>query len=164
MANVDLPIGYRARVPLRCTPYDADASAAAIYTNDLVQTETDGNIIVAAVANLILGASADYSVASTAQTDLGIFDDPFQEFIAQDDASGTSAQTDVGGNADTSVTTGNTTTLISKQEIAISTITTVTANLRIIRLVNTPSNAFGANADFVCQINEHAYRTGTAGI
>jgi len=150
-------------VPLRCTPYKTGSAGAAIYINDLMKEDTNGVVLPAAVANNIWGSSADYNAASTTLASLGVFDDPQQEFIAQDDASATLGQVGLGTNYDITVTTGNTTTLISTQEIAASIPSADSGNVRLIRLLNTPGNALGDNADWICMINEHAYKA-TAGI
>ena len=90
-----------------------------------------------------------------------VLDDPSQLFIIQHD--GTSAATDYGKNADIVVGTGSTTTGVSANELATSTINTTAAlNLKIVGLWDVPGNAVGANAVGVVKINEHLY--GSAGV
>ena len=164
MANTDNPNGFRPKGNLiRLQPYDADATGStAIFIGDIVEVETDGGIIPATGGDTgILGASMEYSAASTASTDMPIADAVHQVFIGQDDASGTSAQASIGGNADHIAGAGSTTTLLSGHEIAISTLTTATAGLRILQLVNRPDNAFGAWSELEVEINEHALKSTT---
>ena len=170
MANLDNPRGL---VPFgevkHVGHYKKDASAAAIFQGSPVIMEDDGYIApYSSGGGDLLGVAAKYSPASTADGDIEVYDDPNQEFVTQDDASATSAQTNVGNCADCTAESGNTTTGISTCELHITGISGSTAQLKIKGLANTiyPTgvvNAWGAWADLIVQINEHLYRD-TAGI
>ena len=118
----------------RISPYLKDASAAAIYPGDFVTLETDGGVIPATTSQaLIVGVAAEYSAASTLKRDFLVYDDPEQRYTIQDDSDTTGmTEASIGGNADITVTTGNTTTLRSAHEIDSSTLaTTNTLALKI---------------------------------
>ena len=66
-------------------------------------------------------------------------------------------------NADHLATTGSTTTGKSAHEIDSSSADPATFGLRLLDLLNNPANAVGANAQYVCRINEH-HLTKLAGI
>lgn len=156
MANPDRPFGFIPTPLIRARRYEADASGAAIYPADIVELENDGYILTAAAADTeLLGSSMDYSAATTASVYMAVADAQDQEFLCQDDGSGTSAQTNVGNNADHLGTTGNTTLKLSQQELAMSTITTSTAGFRINAFVRRPGYAIGANSLWLVTINEH---------
>jgi hypothetical protein len=75
------------------------------------------------------------------------------------------ANTDVGLNSNVTLTAGNTDFGYSKQEITVSTFaTTNTLPIRILRLINEPGNAVGADASVEVYINNHQLRANTAGI
>ncbi len=170
MANGDYPKGL---VPfgevLRVTKYEKDASAGAIGIGTLVKMEADGCIAPAGTTDSkILGVSAKYSAASTADTECPVYDHPDQRFVIQDDASATLAQTAVGANADSTTETVNTTTGLSIVELDASGVTASAAQLRIVEVAPTiypdgTVNAVGDNCDWIVTINEHAYGQ-TAGI
>lgn len=160
--NVDAPVGFNPTVVLRATPYDTSTAATAIFIGDIVEVATDGYLIPATGADTALyGSAGDYSAASTQTLDVAVFDHPDQMFTAQDDASATTDIAYGGSNNDFIAGAGSTTTLLSGHEIAVSTVTAATANIRMIHLVNRPDNAYGANSEWVVQINEHAYKSTT---
>jgi len=164
MANPDIPFGFRlwgfVQPPV---PYDRDAtSSTPIFAGDLVTMDNDGNINAAANTDRLLGVCRDFATGSAAKTNLMVWDDPNQKFIAQDDGAGaiTAVQTVLGLNANHLATAGNILLKTSKHEIDISTATTASAGLRLVAFVNADDNTVdGAtiNARWVVNINRHKY-------
>ena len=105
----------------------------------------------------------DYAPGSTAMY-CQVVTDPSVLYEAQEDSVGAAiAATGVSINYDITVGTGSTTTGHSAMEIDSSTATTATHNIKLIQLVDRPDNALGANAKWLCKINEH-YHASTTGI
>lgn len=170
MANSDTPQGLKPFGEIkRIGYYKKDASAAAIFDGTPVMMETDGYIIPATAAGAnILGVSAKYSAASTADSEMPVYDHPDQRFVVQDDAAATLTQAAVGANADITAESGNTTTGKSTVELSAATLASTAASLRIIEVAPTiypdgTVNALGNWCDWIVEINEHALRT-TSGI
>lgn len=168
----DAPFGAVPYGPvLRITAYRKDASAARVYPGDLMMLEADGNVATAtATATNLVGVAADSSAASTADTEVLIYDHPDQLFMMQDDGDTTAVtETSIGLNCDSITTTGDTTTDRSKHEIDSSSATTVTAQLRLIGLHPLEFTAGGSGfatttgqqRRWVVRINEHVYSTPT---
>ena len=108
--------------------------------------------------------------ASNTATDIVGFisDDPYERFEIQSNAA--LALTSVFLNADIEVTAGTTANFQSKSELNASTVTTSTAQLRILGVTkdaqnNNTSNVttYATNANFVCSINED-FLKGTVGV
>ena len=172
MANTDRAYGFEPTgIMYGLQPYEKDVGGAGIlYRNDLMEIESDGNVIPAAAASVDIVGSAQgvaaggtggistatkaLSATVTATTVLGTWD-PNQMYWAQDDASGTPAQTDIGGSADHIAGGGSTATGISGFEIAISTTDSAADGIRLLDFVRRPDNSIGVNADWMCLINEH---------
>ena len=154
MANTDRPHGFNPFGPLnRLRPYEVDASAGVILVGDWLDAETDGSVATHTEAQIdAIGASLSYSVASTAGTVM-VADDPHQLFEAQDDAAATLAASDLFNGCDITAGTGSTVTLISAHEIAADTASTSTEGVILLGLVKRADNAWGVNADIVCQLN-----------
>jgi len=83
--------------------------------------------------------------------------------IQEDSVTSTLAATNVGENFDIVVGSGSTTTGVSAMELDSNTGSTVTATLRVLRLVKRPDNAIGTNAKWEVMFNEHAYK-GVVGV
>lgn len=167
MANVDHPKGFKVFGPRGSVSPYTKTTAGAVFDGDLVDvtaTDSPGTIGAAAAGSVqLLGASEVYSAAGTAAT-LLIVDDPDQKFVGQEDSGGGNlALTDLMENADHLATTGSTTTGKSAHEIDSSSADPATFGLRLLDLLNNPANAVGANAQYVCRINEH-HLTKLAGI
>lgn len=141
--------------------YRKDASASRIFPGDFVKMSNDGNIDVASAGDRLLGVAADPSAASTADTEVLVYDHPDQEFVIQDDSAGTHiAETNIGNNADIVATTGDTTTGRSLHELDSSDAQTTTAQLRIMGLhpIETSfATATGSPRRWIVKINEHEY-------
>lgn len=159
MANVDDPHGFQPVSPIySCNRYDKDASDTVIYKGDVVDAEADGSISNAAAGSVqILGASADYSAASTAKDNMMVWDNPMQQYNAQDNADATPARTDVGLMADHEANAPGTTSLLrSGFELDWSTRSTAAAGFRILDLIVRPDNSIANNADWRVVCVEHA--------
>ena len=176
MANVDAPHGFRPLNPiLRANWYYVDSSdSTVICMFDLVTREDDAHCTRLSTEDEILGSvigifdenrvPMKYKPASTAAW-LLVADHPDQIFEAQED--GVWTETTEGLNADIVDTAGNTTTGISKQEIDFSTAATTQAlHVKLWKLLPQPGNSVGANANVICQINQHqlAHGAGIAGV
>lgn len=162
-AAVDRPFGFRPynRV-LRITPYYKDSDAVAIYPGDVVILETDGGLGVAATGSTdIIGVAAEYSAASTEKTDFLVYDHPDQLFMVQDDSdTAHMARANEGNNVNIVVTTGDTATLESRQEIDSSTAaTTGSLAIKVVRLHpienHSYASAAGSPRKWIVKINNH---------
>ena len=160
MANVDRPHGF---VPysalLRCRPYASDG-AEIQYINDVMSAAADGNVDVAAAADIvILGSNLAYHAASAATATSAdpvlISDHPAQLYEAQEDgASTTSSQAELFQGFNHLATTGSTVTFISAHEIDISSGSTSTEGFVGLGFVPRMDNdGTAANADWVVQLN-----------
>lgn len=177
MANVDGPNGFTpighagGGTPGRLNEYGiASGYNTSIFFGDLVNLVTGGTIEVSVATTagnigVFQGVSyvdsageqkfSKYWPASTTATKIKalVADDPDTEFVCQ--TGGSLALTDMGANADILTThAGSTTTGRSGQEVS-GTSGTGTAQLRLVRLFDSPDNAFGTNAKVVVRINEH---------
>jgi len=174
MANVDNPHGFRPIGELlRVTKYDVDVSNdVTISHNDLVTQETDGACTRLEAENMILGSVVcirsaagvplKYLPATTIGT-IYVADHPDQEFECQ--VNGTWAKAGEAGNYDITDTAGNTTTGISKQELAYNGATGA-KHVKANRLLSEKGNAVGADANVVVTINQHqrAHGDGATGL
>ena len=189
MANQDAAFGLRPigkvgsnRDAQGTTEYEIAACASAIYQNDCVKASGAGIAIAAVTDNgKLLGSIqgvfftdattskptfANNLKASNSATDIKGFvtDDPFQLYEVQSDASGATAQGDIGANADFAVAAGAAPHYISKTELT-DTQSTTTANLRIMNVSDDPDNSdlTSANCNFKVIIIEH-FLTTTTGV
>jgi hypothetical protein len=102
-----------------------------------------------------------YGVASTLRT-VYVADAPFARFLVQ--SNGTGVATDLGANADISTSvSGSTVSGISGVQLDEATITTSSAQLRVLRVRQVTNNALGANVVYEVMINEHELKT-TSGV
>ncbi len=169
MSNVNNPSGLRLLTRnaqggrIQCESYTkAAAYGYAIYERDPVT-------LLAGVLNgpasgitpgttryrgVVLGPS---SLASLAALQL-VADSKDAVFECQEDASGASnvVAAKMGYNANLTTTAGDATLQSSKVQVSGTSInTTGTLDMRIIRLVNKPDNAYGANAQLEVRFNKH---------
>jgi len=189
MANQDAAFGLKAigkvgqnRDNQGLSEYDIAASATAIYQWDPVEMLATGTIGVAAAGDVLLGSlnGVFYTDASTSKptyanhleaantaTDIVGFvsDDPYERFEIQSNNAGASAQTDVGNCADIEYTAGATPNYVSKVELDDASLSTNSAQLKIIGVSKDPDNndLTSANVNWVVNINEHFLKQ-TAGI
>ena len=95
-----------------------------------------------------------------------VVDDPYAQFLVQ--ASGVAGVIAIGQNADLVQTVvGNTTTGVSGLELATGTLGDEAAlNVKVLGVTADPSNSdlTAAHADLIVMINEHLYKTATAGV
>ena len=189
MANLDAPQGFTpvrhmSGGVIRTNAYEiANGSGTSIFSGDAVQLLTNGTITLMANDTKPIGVfagceytdqatgdvkflkvwTASSTVATNSAVKAYVFDDPDITFSIQCD--GTFANTDVGLNSNVTLTAGNTAFGYSKQEITVSTFAvTATLPIRILRLIDEPNNAVGADAKVEVYINTHQLRANTAGI
>lgn len=191
MANSDAAFGLIPVCDFGGAPYNGGANryfvpstdGTAIFVGDAVKlagsADADGvpTIAQAAAGDTITGvvvafdpvegAGADgrdstiHRAASTARY-AWVVDDPNILFLCQEDSEGGAlAAADVGNNADLIVGTGSSTTGRSAMEIDSSTKATTTAQVRVVRLWNSPDNEIGAQAKWLVRIVEHLNATAT---
>ena len=174
MANIDNPHGLR---PLMRTldggfpslrEYKKDsAQGTAIFINDVVTREGDGNIAPGGTpgTTLYLGVAMNYGAAST-ETNHLVMVAPDAVYDAQDnnDTDGL-AEADMGANINFEFNAGNALNQISGHELDESTLA-VTASLdaKILDKVDDPTNAFGAFCRVQVVINKHQFAKGVAGV
>lgn len=172
MANSDLPRGFTPHGPL--LHVGIYTAASTIYPGDMVKQEAgDADTVskrtqVEVVANgdAAIGVALNYAAAGSI---VRVADDPSQLFVAQGDGSDYDQNADLGTNAGVVATAGDSTYRVSRQEIDTSDInTTATLTLKILGVVDRQDgkNAFGANVELICKINNHQLgsHTGTAGV
>ena len=160
MANTDRAYGFVGFGPtLRMQEYSVIASyGTGIFIGDVCDGVSSGYVEASgATAVDKVGCAATYSAASTASSranPMMILNHPDQLFQAQDDGDGTtSAISHIHNSCDHIAGTGSTTTLKSGHEIDISTVSASDGGFVLIELVKREDNAFGENADWVCQLN-----------
>lgn len=189
MANINAPRGLTPVRHLSGISWNGatnDYPIASGYGTDLfigdpVSMTTGGTIQRAAAGDVVLGvfmgcsySSPDvtqgtypfqktYWPAGTVAADAMavVVDDPSVIFEVQ--ANGAIAAADVGANADLVAGSGSKLTGVSGFQLDSGTIAAGSAQLRILRLVPRPDNAWGANGKVEVLINEHFYKQ-TAGV
>jgi len=188
MANVDAPQGF---IPLRhltggvIRPQEypiANSYAANLASGDLVTMTTDGTIIRGTAGGVALGVfygvqyednntgdvkfSKVWNSGTTVKANTAVkalvYDDPNITYKVQ--CNGTFANANVGELANVTIGTFNSTFGYSQDELDISTLATTAKVLRILRLIDEPNNAVGADADVEVVINLHLYGTRQAGV
>ena len=188
MANTDAPNGF---VPLRhltggvvrpqAYPI-ANAYATSLFSGDLVTLLSDGTVGIGTNTSNALGvfygvqyidrASGDvkfskiWPASTTVKTNTAatafVYDDPNITYQVQ--GNGTFANANVGELCNVTFTAGETTFGGSQQEANLATLGTTALPLRILRLVDAPDNAVGADAKLEVVINNHLYGTRASGI
>lgn len=177
MANID---GARGLQPLtspngtiKATLYPITvAYGTSLFRGDPVLMTTAGTVEIA-TTTIMLGAAIgfydltlaplNYYVASTAtQCYALVADDPMQEFVIQEDSDGGSlAITDLYGNGVVASGTGSSVTGESRYELDSSSVDDTAANtLKVLRLHRVENNAYGTNAKYVVQPNNHQKNVG----
>jgi len=193
MANKDAAFGLK---PIGKVGQNKDAQGlseysiaasvtSAIYQNDPVTALADATIAVAAAGNTLVGSLngvfytdsstskptwANHVDASNAATDIVGFvsDDPYERFEIQ--VNSTFAVTSKFLNADIVYAAGDSANYVSKVELNNATVTTSTAQIRVIGVTKDDENntllnttTYNANVNVVGIINEH-FLKGTTGI
>lgn len=175
MANVDNARGFK---PMRGSSggeprmrrYKANVTTD-IFQGDVVQMLAAGTVksITTTTGNgAIIGVAAnrvDASIQATSQ-DLWVYDDPDQEFEVQDDGeAATPSQAVVGATFALILTTGNTTTGLSKHEIDASAAGAAATDPVLVEgFKEGPTFEIGKYANHIVKLNRHLYKTGSAGI
>jgi len=183
MANADAAFGF---VPVRHMSGNAPRTnqytitsglAENIFTGDLCILTADGVVTphsATEVNNIGVFAGVSYTASDgsyvyseywpsgTVATDIiaYVYDDPYTVFKVQ--SAGSPAQTNIGNCADAVAGAGSTTTGQSGFEIS-GTMAAGAATCKLIALVDSPENAFWANAVMEVLINEHLLKD-SAGI
>jgi len=192
MANKDAAFGLRAigkvgqnRDNQGLGEYSITANdTTTIYFQDAVSATAAGTIHQAAASEAFLVGSlngvfytdpntskptwSNYYPGSTNASDIAAFvsDDPYERFEIQSNNTLASAQTDVFMNYDIEVTAGDSANYVSKSELNDSTLTTGTAQIKVIGVSkDIDNNDLGtSNVNFVVMINEHLYNAKNNGI
>ena len=148
--------------------YTKDASAGtAIFINDVVNREADGNIVAGGTPNTTTfqGVALNYGPASTLSKHL-VMDSPGALFEAQDNAAVDGfAEADMGLNANLVFGTGDAVSLISGHEInETGATTTSTLDVHLLRKVDAVDNEYGSHARIEIVFNKHRLLPGVAGV
>lgn len=160
MANADRPRGFAPYGTVRQTV--KFQAGSTIAPGEFVALASDGQVDAAGAGATILGLALNYA---TANQDVMVIVDPDQLYVGQADETEIDAQTDVGNLCDIVATADNTTYKAARMEIDSSTIGTGSGGqLVILGIEARPDNAFGAQVDVICKINEHQLVTGFAGV
>ena len=187
MANLNAPQGF---IPLRhltggvirAQEYPiANSYGTTIASGDLVTLTTDGTVIRGTAGGNALGVfygveyidnstgdvkfvkvwNASTAVKANTKVKALVYDDPNITYKVQ--CNGTFATANVGELANVTIGTANTTFGHSTDELDIATLATTSKVLRILRLVDEPNNAAGADALVEVVINKSLYGVGGAG-
>lgn len=181
MANVDAPRGLQPLTSpdgtIKVTLYPITvAYGTSLFRGDPVLMTTSGTVEIA-TTTIMLGAAIgffdstraplNYYVASTAtQCYALVADDAMQEFVIQEDSDGGSlAITDMFGNGTVTSGTGSSVTGESAYELDSSSVDNTAANtLKVLRLHRVQGNAYGTNAKYVVQPNNHQKNVGIVAV
>ena len=183
MANADAAFGF---IPVRHMSGNAPRTNQYTITSGLAENIFTGDLCIITSGGVVTPHSAtevnnigvfagvsytasdgsyvysEYWPTGTVATDIiaYVYDDPYTVFRVQ--SAGSPAQTNIGNCADVVAGAGSTTTGQSGFEIS-GTMAAGAATCKLIALVETPDNAFGANAVMEVLINEHLLKD-SAGI
>jgi len=175
MANRDNPHGL---APLMRTlsggcpsvrEYTKDVlQATAIFINDVVNREADGNIAPGGTPNTTTfqGVALNYGAPYTLSTHL-VMDSPKALYEAQDNADTDGfAEADMGLGCDLEFNAGSALSQISGHEIDESAAAHTTADLdvKLLRLLEVGDNAYGAHCRVEIIFNQHRLNPGLAGV
>ncbi len=148
MANRDAPMGFRPAYTLHGGPPHIGSyknTAVAIYPGDAVHLDGSGRVNSIASTETPMGVAATY-VSATAGQEVLVYDDLTNTiFEVQADEADIADDTTIGLFYDVLATTGNTTTLQSKQELDSD----ASAEDTLINYgkVDRPDNTYGANVN-----------------
>jgi len=187
MANKDAAFGLRPigkvgqnRDNQGLSEYSIKANdSTTIYFQDPVKASADGTIDQGAAGGNILGSlngvfytdpttkkptwNNHYEQVNASDIVAFVADDPYERFEIQSNNTAASAQTDVFNNADIELTAGDSANYVSKAELNDSTLSTNSAQLKVIGVSKDPENndLGSANVNFVVMINEHNLKVTT---
>jgi hypothetical protein len=164
MANPNAPFGFQILKTdgkeNRVNVYSKD-TGAALYAGDVVKLANDGEVVVAAAGDVILGVAAEYAAAAT--TEIAVYDDPSAIFIAQCD--GDYQVDDVGQNANITATSADTSLKRSKHDVDFASFgVEAEKQFKVLGLYERGSNAVGSYAIVKVKPNHHFFASGVAGI
>ncbi len=175
MANTDNPRGFspirgNSDGPPKRSKYPCNTTTD-VFQGDVVQLLANGRVksITTTTGNAaIVGVAANYVDASDSSDaqDIYVYDDPDQRFMGQDDGdSATPSAAVVGATFALILTTGNTVTGLSKQEIDASAAGVATTDPVIVEgFVQGPKQEIGKYATHIFKLNRHIFNPKSAGI
>jgi len=187
MANKDAAFGLRPigkvgqnRDNQGLSEYSISANdTTTIYFQDPVKATAAGTIDQGAAGGNILGSltgvfytdpntdkptwANHYAQVNASDIVAFVADDPYERFEIQSNSTNASAQTDVFMNADIELTAGVAANYVSKAELNDSTLSTNSAQLRVLGVSkdDTNNDLASANCNFVVMINEHNLKVTT---
>jgi len=151
--------------------------STTIYFQDPVKMSAAGTVDQATVTSTILGSlngvfytdptskkptwSNHYAQVNASDIVAFVSDDPYERFEIQTNISTASAQTDVFNNADIALVAGNSANYVSKAVLNDATLSTNSAQLKILGVSKDPDNndLSSGYVNWVVEINEHALKT-----
>ena len=184
MANLDTPFGF---IPTGHMYPQSEYRITASYATNLFigdpavrvaagtvsrATAGNGNAVGGFITGIRRGTGASmkneiyYPASSTDSWFATVADHPMQEFVAQEDSTGSNlALTDEGSNVELHIGTGVTATGRSAAEIDSSSTSTTSASsqLRIKKLDTAVDNGVGTNGNWIVTINNHQNAPGIVG-
>lgn len=160
MANKDRPAGFKPYGDVK--QIAIMESGSALYAGEFVRLASDGQIDVVAAGESIVGLALDTATAAGAKIRVSVY--PTQLYVGQADSTHLTNQSIVGNVCDLLCTAHDTAYKASRMELDSSEANTTSGQMLLIGLDSSVDNAFGANARFVCQINEHQFDEDFAGI
>jgi hypothetical protein len=187
MANKNAPFGLKPigkvgqnRDNQGLSEYSIKANdSTTIYFQDPVKMTADGTIDQGAAGGNILGSlngvfytdpttkkptwANHYEQVNASDIVAFVADDPYERFEIQSNLSTTSAQTDVFNNADIELTAGDSANYVSKAVLNDATLSTNSAQLKIIGVSKDPENndVTSGYVNWVVMINEHNLKVTT---
>jgi hypothetical protein len=171
MANTSKPLGF---VPIGHISGGAIpephqyvmTTSQTIYKGDAVIITSSGTVSISAAGQTTtnLGVAAEYvdDSAGAGGKTIKVYDDIGILYMVESYSGDTPSQTTVFNTADITATTGNTVTKVSKQSLA--TAGTSTKPWIILRLFDSPDNAWGQYAKVVVKPNRHTFSAPYAGL
>lgn len=174
MANVDNPHGLAplgrtlsGGLPTIETFLKAVGFGTALFIGDAIARAADGSInkTITPGTTLYSGVNLTYGAASTATEHL-VMTSPDALFEAQDnnDTDGFAAA-DMGLNVNLELNAGSAVTQVSGHELDESTIdVTATLDVKLLRLLGNPDNAYGAYGRYEIMFNKHRMAPNSVGV
>jgi len=156
MANRDNPSGFTPVGTINGGNYSTrrfklSGSANRIFVGDAFRLTADG-VAHASASQRVIGVSLEDVAASATGDILGV---PVGGVIFRVQSTANTVEADIGQTADPLMTTGNTATGRSRQELDHSTLNTTDQALRIIDKDDRPDNDWGTNVDLLAMWYEH---------
>lgn len=160
MANKDRPLGFRFAYTKHGGPpqiHHYKNTAVIIYPGDIVHLDGSGRVNTAAITETPMGVAKNY-VSATAGQDVEVYDDLENTiFRVQADEDDIADDTKTGLFFDFVATTGNTTTLQSKQELDSD--SSAEDTLVLLGKVDEPGNDYGEFVEVYVRIRANELTT-----